>query len=317
MPLESLNNENINIHDLTIEEEKKPMTESERLYKAFKKTALYDGETNQWKEMGQNQKPGLSDRDANAQLVGVLVESQFDKSSAEKLYHTLKLTQLYDRKDNQWNKRMDRRQDLTSSYRSAENQLYGVLVELQFNKKSAQELYESLKESPIYDKNHSQWKCYRDENHPPGELSYRDASAQLVGILVEFQFNQSSARKLYETLIRSKLYDNGKKQWNDYMDQHQILVGGKRKADAQLLGVLVESLFDKTIAKKIYDGLKETPLYDSKREQWNSHLESWGLLSGITRLPVNQLLSVLCEREFEEKPDLKPSTTPLPEKRSY
>lgn len=308
MPLESLSNEQINIHDLTIEEEKNPMPEWQKHYEELKKTQLYDSEKEQWK---YDMRLGNTSRWTNAQLTGVLIEFQLNKSSALELYETLKETEFYDKEKQQWNWYLHGDQTLGSSERGASAQLLDVLVESQFDKPSAIERYETLKETELYDKEKKQWKYKMNKNQILIDHNLY-ADAQLLDILIEDQINKSSAQVLYKKLKKTQLYDKKIKQWNWYLGIKS------RCACSQLLGVLVESKFDKSSAQELYLELKKTELYDEKKQQWNMNISQDQNLMNRDRISFDQLLGILCEKEFEEdEVNLNYTTPPLPESRQY
>lgn len=327
MPLESIGNEQINIHDLTIEEEKKPESEAQKQYEELKETLLYDAEKEQWNwKMDKDQGLRLSERYALTQLLGVLVETQFDKPSARELHSSLEKTELYDSIKNQWKTNMGEDQVLIGPNRDSDAQLVSVLVESQLDLDLARKSYEDLKRTPLYDAEKKQWnttKYENDDSIASGDVSLRYSHNQLLGILVESKFNRSSAEKMYEALKKSVLYDSERKQWNHFMNKDQTIHRSdfhtkQRYASDQLFGVLIEAQFNKTTAREMYRALKGTRLYDAERKQWNWDMDENQNLEGSDRLTNIQLLGILCEREFEEpEGNITSHTPPLPEERNY
>ena len=213
------------------------------------------------------------------------------------LYESLKDSVLYDRERGQWNYIMSEKQELLNIERRAYNQLLGVLVETQLDLQNARGCYENLKETNLYDSVKEQW-CYtmkEGQEFGSSDLYARDL---LLGVLVEAQFNLDVALKQYEKLKQTPLYDEEKGQWNQYMDNWQRHWNSFCFADAQLLGVLTEAQFNPKAAQKMYDTLKQTPLHDTEREQWNEFMNEKQELKSKERYADIQLLAVLVEAQF-------------------
>ena len=66
------------------------------------------------------------------------------------------------------------------------------------------ELYEELKLTPLYDAERGQWNL-RMSGEQELKGTDRTAYAQLLGLLVEAQFNPDGARALYEKLNHPRL----------------------------------------------------------------------------------------------------------------
>jgi len=76
-----------------------------------------------------------------------------------------------------------------------------------------------------------------------------------------------------------------------------------RYSEAQLLGVLAEAVVgDFEEAKKIYQSLKKTPLWDEETQQWNLYIDREGELIDpfCYRYSRDQLLGVLAEAVDEK-----------------
>ena len=158
---------------------------------------------------------------------------------------------------------MSKRQELEITECYATTQLLGVLVETLVDPERGQVLYEKLKTSPLYDAARGQWNWYMSTNQRPVDTN-RFASAQLLGVLAEAQFNPERARVLYEELKATPLYDPERRQWNWNMSEEQILQGRRRLADFQLLGVLVEAKLLATVPRPLTEAVPPLPI----TEEW-------------------------------------------------
>lgn len=312
------NKEKIDIKKLVLEPEKEPVLESQKMYEKLKETVLYDKKRKQWRgNMRENQELEFSDRSSSTQLMGILVESLFNKQLAQEQYKKLKETPLYNKEAKRWRWRMNATQRLELSNHPSRSQLLGVIVESLLNKESAKEMYRKLKQTPLYDKRMKHWLWYTGEFRKREGLS-RFATNQLLGVWAEFLFDEQSAKSRYERLKEISLYDEEKKQWNETMNRNQVLMNSNRSTDAQLFGVLAESLFDKESARELYENLKKTSLYDKKRKQWNAAMNKDQELTNLDRCSGAQLLGIFVHHVFEEKPKIfKKEIPPLPKTRRF
>ena len=269
------------------------------IYEALKRTPLFDAERGQWNEwMPETQVVAATAtrRNAHDQLAGVLVEAQCSLGSARGLYEQVKATPLYDAARGRWNGAMSEGQYLESTTRGASAQLLGILVEAQFNGEGARVLYEQLKMTSLYEPERAQWNSFMSELETLGKS--RGAHAQLLGVLVEAQFDPERAQVLYERLKATPLYDAGRKQWKQRMSKEGVLQVTYRHAAAQLLGVLAEAEFDPENARELYEEVKATPLYDSERRQWNECMSDDQILEHSYRNAWDQLVGILVEAKL-------------------
>ena len=199
---------------------------------------------------------------ADAQLLGVLVEVQFNPEAARATYEWLKTTPFYDHGRGQWNWWVSDELRLQSALRHAAVQLLGVLVEAQFHPERAPELYAQLKATPLYDHNRGQWNDLMSEQQIV-QLPFRPAVVQLLGVLVEAQFNPPAARALYEKLKATPLYDAEREQWNEEMSEEQEGCETLRLAYAQLLGVLVEAKLLSTLQRPLAEAVPPMPVTEN------------------------------------------------------
>jgi len=277
---------------------------AKEIYQSLKKTSLCDEEKKQWNwVMNEEGKLEDSRRLSRVQLLGVLAEAVTGNlEEAKKIYQSLKKTPLWDKRKKQWNVCMNKEGELEDSDRTSWDQLLGVLAEaVTGNLDEAKEIYQSLKETPLWDKRKKQWNvCMNKE----GELedSYRYSSNQLLGVLAEaVTGNLDEAKEIYQSLKKTSLWDEGKKQWNEYMNEEGKLEDSSRCSEDQLLSVLAEAVTGNLDeAKEIYQSLKKTSLWDEGKKQWNEYMNKEGELENSYRYSSNQLLGVLAEA-FDEK----------------
>jgi len=166
----------------------------------------------------------------------------------------------------------------------------------EFISEEAKEIYQSLKETPLWDEGKKQWNWYMNEE---GELrdSFRYSRAQLLGVLAEaVTGNLDEAKEIYQSLKKTSLCDEEKKQWNGVMNEGGKLEDSDRYSADQLLGVLAEAVTGNLDeAKEIYQSLKKTSLWDEGKKQWNWYMNEEGELEDSFRHSVAQLLGVLAE----------------------
>ena len=174
----------------------------------------------------------------------------------------------------------------------------------QSNKQSiiAKNMLINLKQTVLWDPVKSQWNGWMDKN---GRLENSDryADAQLLGVLTEFFVGDKDlAKRMYDALKQTVLYDPAKSQWNEFMDETINLISPVRYAYVQLLGVLAEFFVgDKDLSKSMYANLKQTVLYDPVKFQWNNYMNENGELIDSNRLAHAQLLGVLVEAVVGDK----------------
>jgi hypothetical protein len=181
--------------------------------------------------------------------------------------------------------------------------------ELYFESKRAEQLLESLKNTPLYDKERKQWNEYMNERKQfeYSDSSRRRSSDQLLGVIAEAVIgNIDEAQQLLKSLKNTPLYDKERKQWNWYMNKEQQLPDSSRSSSDQLLGVIAEAVIGNiSQAQQLLESLKNTPLYDKERKQWNECMNKEQRLpdsANSIRYSLNQLLGVIVEA-FDEKPE--------------
>ena len=159
------------------------------------------------------------------------------------------------------------------------------------------DVYEALKETPLFDAERGQWNAQMSEEQIL-EGTDRYAHPQLLGVLAEALFNPEGARELYEQLKATPLYAPERGKWNYMMSKEQELDDTSRDSDSQLVGVLVEAHLNPKDARKVYDALKASPLYDLGRGQWNAGMSEEQGVHDRYRFAESQLLGVLAEGQF-------------------
>jgi uncharacterized protein with von Willebrand factor type A (vWA) domain len=252
-------------------------------------------------------------------------ELYFESKRAQQLLESLKNTPLYDKERKQWNEYMNKEQQLQedvdpySSRRYSSDQILGVIVEAVIgNIDEAQQLLEFLKNTPLYDKERKQWNWYMNKEQQLQEdvdpySSSRSSSDQLLGVIAEAVIgNIDEAQQLLEFLKNTPLYDKERKQWNWHMNKEQQLqedvdpYNSSRSSFNQLLGVIAEAVIGNIDeAQQLLESLKNTPLYDKERKQWNWYMDKEQQLpdsDSSRRRSSDQLLGVIVEA-FDEKPE--------------
>jgi hypothetical protein len=221
---------------------------AKELLEYLKNTPLYDKKEKQW-NLWFDKKRQLQDsnRSSRDQLLGVIAEAVAGNIfEAKQLLESLKKTPLYDQERKQWNLYMDEKQQLQDSNRFSRDQLLGVIAEaVAGNIFEAKQLLESLKKTPLYDQERKQWN-----NFISIEQQFRDSSRhsydQLLGVIAEaVAGNIFEAKQLLESLKKTPLYDQERKQWNSYMNKEQQLQSSECYSFDQLLGVIVEAFAEK------------------------------------------------------------------------
>ena len=90
---ESITSGEINLHRLNFNRAPHPYAEIWGMYNELKRTELWDGERGQWNFcMNEGQEPIDSDRFADDQLLGILVDLNLNPAAAIRSYKNLKNT---------------------------------------------------------------------------------------------------------------------------------------------------------------------------------------------------------------------------------
>lgn len=307
MPLESLSDEQINIHDLTLEQEKKPLSEAETIYDNLKTTKRYISSENVWSEGDQDWVFNVK-----TQLLDLLVRSRLDEEKildqyrlfCEKCKDTPGLLRFVIKKP----MFEDQCLDLILNYiidagkaKTEYNQKIGQLRPLYFNEKYQRWTSQPTKENSIPD------YCVKD---------------QLYFSLVQSFYEPENAVESLEKLKNnSTMYDEEKELFyksREFADEYS--------SENELINVLVTAKSNSKKARQRYEKLKELPFYDKKEKIWYQGYYGRVISDKVNKNNTiirhiqtsSQLLGILCEQEFEESElSLESSTPPLPEIRSY
>ena len=186
-------------------------------------------------------------------------------------------------------------------------QLVGVLAEyLVGDKELAKNMLDDLKHTSLWDSYNHQWNWYMNKNGKLGN-SNRFADVQLVGVLDEyFVGDKDLAKRMYDNLKHTSLWDVDNHQWNEGMNESGVLKDSDRHAHDQLLGVLAEYFVgDKDLAKNMLEDLKHTVLWDSYNHQWNRWMNKDGKLGNSDRFADAQLLGILAEAVVGEGMEMR------------
>jgi hypothetical protein len=261
-------------------------------FRELKRTPLYDGVKGFWKT------PEYSLSQAHTELSGILAEGMFDKGKAQKKYEDLKQTSLY---TEYW-------VDRVNDHYLAMSQLLGILAEGMFDKEKARTKYEKLKSTPFYDKEKKAWNARMNKGYMKDT---RFSGNQLLGVLVEAMFDRGEAHKKYNNLKDSELYDPKLGEWitslafGNYNENH-------KSSEDQLLGILVEEMFDREEAKRKYEALKQHSINNNGFQLWKKKNYSHNSPSSI-----DQLLGIIVEAKLEEQDFAEQNMIPVPEVRRF
>lgn len=135
-------------------------------------------------------------------------------------------------------------------------QLLGVLAESLDDSDAARIRYEALKKSNFFTEERVSWNSgYHDES---GWMKYDlTPTNQLIGVLAEACFDIDSAKRRYNLLKRSPLYSESTDEWQSVSNY----ASRSNERPTVVLPLIIEGLlFDKDIAKKKYERLKESQI---------------------------------------------------------
>lgn len=314
MPLESLSDNQINIHDLTLEQEKKPVTEWQKRYENLKDLGLWDEDSQFWYSKIDYDAPDpvsgpIMCRD---QLIGILVESNSgNKDYANTLWRSAK-DRFWDSANNQWllwGENID-----NGNTRMTKDQLYGIYVQSFFDSVQAEGSYQKLKSSAFAD---NLWQSGLTPDGSFKDIMLPLVTDQFIDILVRDQLGMKDGKPVFESLMNNdKMYKND--HWADTIVEKNNPMSEFFDPQVELLAVLAQESFDPTRAKRKYEELLKLPLYDNDKGLWH-----YGCIKGeqiVTRsyITSTQLLSVLCEMKFGgREADFENKTPDIPEVRSY
>jgi len=240
-------------------------------------------------------KPGMEEEKFKFASIEIAPEVQ---EKAKKRLEKLKQTPLWDKDKEEWNEYIDEDYEFVSSNRFSRSQLLGIIAEaIAGNQEEAKEHFRRLKEkSTFWDKDKEEWNEYVDKEG--GFISSdRFSQTQLLGIITEALVGDSKkAKEQLEKLKQTPLWDKEKEEWNEYIDEDHEFVSSDRFSQTQLLGVITEALVgDSKKAKEQLEKLKQTPLWDKEKEEWNEYIDKEGGFISLDRFSQAQLLGVIAE----------------------
>ncbi len=240
-------------------------------------------------------KPGVEEEKFKFASIEITPEVQ---EKAKKRLEKLKQTPLWNKDKEEWNEYIDEDYEFVSSSRFSQTQLLGVITEaIAGNQEEAKEHFRRLKEkSTFWDKDKEEWNEYIDKEG--GFISSdRFSQTQLLGVITEALVGDSKkAEEQLEKLKQTPLWDKEKEEWNEYIDEDHEFVSSSRFSQTQLLGVITEALVgDSKKAKEQLEKLKQTPLWDKEKEEWNEYVDKEGGFISSDRFSQAQLLGVIAE----------------------
>jgi len=263
-----------------------------REYRVLRESAFYDNIHDRWNwQLSEQQALVNSGQYSTYQLLGILVQSVFELSSAHKIFNLLSRSTYYSASTKLWHRSSC---DNSQSIVFAGDQLLAVLAQSRFECDEALTSYETLKKSELYEKNTGMWN---KSMRPDGSFVDREkyAAYQLLGVICEALTCGDLAFEIYCRLKRSVLYDSMLLQWNTKSDSKGTLLDTKRSAGFQLLGVIAESIFDPKSAFGQFKQLLHTNLYDSTYRQWNKSMGANQFITNSNRCIGCQFLGLIAE----------------------
>jgi hypothetical protein len=153
--------------------------------------------------------------------------------------------------------------------------------------------FEELKRTPLYDPNIDRWYSYMEGTGLNHECYTNN---QLLGLLVEGMFGKEETQKKYEIIKRTFL---DKKRglwdiWDNIYEEPPI-----HTSTNELLGILVEGMFDEKQTQAKFEALKKTELYNRASKRWNKSIRKDLVIPEENT--KNELLAILVEGLFDKK----------------
>jgi len=220
-------------------------------------------------------------------------------------FEALKKSSFYDQGENRWYLGIDSEQKPAQGIAAGRcaTELLALCVEAMFNKELAQRRYNQLQETTLYDRDTQRWE--EDFSHAlhPHRWHTKD---QLLSILLELNFNKDSARERYRRLKEALFNKNTQHWYSGYyrFQRHEESVSETFSPYTDLLGILVESFFDKEQAKRSYDSLKESNFYVVKlggNSFWAWYIHSDGDRSDYDIAAGEQLMGFWVYAQFDKE----------------
>ena len=195
-----------------------------------------------------------------------------EKDNARRLWENLKRSNFFDEKNHQFVHGLKEDNGIESEDSTfSSDKVYEIWVQSLFNSDIAKEKLKRLEASPLFNNengmlDHSYYKGQSKDGY-----SFWTAD-QLLGILVLTGLNRKEGRKRYTQLKNSTyLFDLDRNMWNFCLTDKQY--DSRKDTQPQLIGILVENLFDPEAAKEQLKKLKKYRCYDRLEDSWKGNLQ--------------------------------------------
>jgi hypothetical protein len=177
--------------------------------------------------------------DTTNKLLDILIQAQFTHTTAFELYSKFKASGAFDSASGLWLPTLSP----PRAERYSVNQLFGLLTQAAFDHEAAEKLLGALKTTALFDPTTGQWNEYIWSNQWQWQRqgTNRLTRDQLLGVLVEAEFDKDFARQMYERLKATSLFDRAANQWRAGMSSDQAVVNENCYLADQLLALLVEA----------------------------------------------------------------------------
>jgi hypothetical protein len=332
MVLENLDRLDVSVDTLGLTIEGNSRRTAKEKYETLKKSRLYDSNTKLWLSHVLEGDDVEEVAESEAQLFGVWLEDIFyGRSKAGNLYTHLTNSNLY-KSESFWKDSISingsERQEFGLTVPS---RLLSLLVEERIFLDSVRSRFSDFRNSGAFDEDTGFWS--RSGNYArvdmhrvfrPGDT--QDTASQLYNILAEVYIikDPDLATEVFDWLKNeTDLYKSDKfPHWVNAKSKSGPSLDPRIFTCNQLLGILVEAQFDKEKAKREYERLKNTPLYNRDTKLWE---ESMGVAikdpifegKDIIR-STDQLLALLVEETLGiEDKVLGGDSVELPLERNY
>jgi hypothetical protein len=126
----------------------------------------------------------------------------------------------------------------------------------------------------------------------------RCAISQLLEVLVLSRIDGAKAVRQFDRLREVSLYDQATGYWRWAIAPDGRVTNASFAADCNLVAVLVESTFDKNAGRRLFDALRNSPLWDPQHQEWNRCVSPDGSVNSDRRAPA-QLLGLIVETQIE------------------
>jgi len=221
-------------------------------------------------------------------------------------FEALKSSTFYDGRRKRWRWGLDNAQnpDRDRAYR-ASPELLALFINGQFQNEGIAEEYATLKRTPIHNAEKKMWYPQNPRMGVSMENHFYTQD-QLLDILVELRLDRNLGHNKYEALM-----NNSNFRWQGYW-YHQVLDRGffgiaqpdGHTSHDQLIGIFVESFFDKEKAQERYDQLKGSDFHVRRGQYsfWCLYLEDTQRPDNVPVISSNnELMSILVHAQFDRE----------------